>query len=82
MFSTPTVFNTVTSTSHNASNSSNRSTCASGHLSLYTNDEEILNTLEELQCSGDYRTVVECTEQCRLTDNFVSNTIFNLNNKV
>ena len=47
-----------------------------------THDEEILNILEELQCSADQRIVEECTEQCRLTGNFVSDTVFNLRNKV
>ena len=82
MFSTSHVLNTDTSTSHNASNSSIRSTCASIDLSLDTHDEEILNILEELQCSTDQRIVEECTEQCRLTGNFISDTVFNLNNKV
>ena len=49
MVSVPPVFNTDTSISHNASNSSNRSTCASADLSLDTQLEEILNILEELQ---------------------------------
>ena len=62
MFSTPPVLNTDTSTSHNASNSSIRCTCASGDLSLDTHNEEILNILEELQCSADERIVEECTE--------------------
>ena len=47
MFPTP-VVNTATSTSHGASNSSIRSTCASPDFSLDTHDEEILNILEEL----------------------------------
>ena len=38
-------------------------------------DEEILNIVEELQCSEDQRIVEECTEQCRLTGNFVSDTV-------
>ena len=61
MFSTPSVLNTdtsishnashnSTSPSHNASNNSIRSMCASADLSLDTCDEEILNTLEELHC--------------------------------
>ena len=50
MFSTPSVLNTDTSLSHNASNNSIRSMCASADLSLDTCDEEILNTLEELHC--------------------------------
>ena len=62
MFSTSHVLNTDTSTSHNASNSSIRSTCASIDLSLDTHDEEILNIVEELQCSADQRIVEECTE--------------------
>ena len=82
MFSTPPVLNTDTSTSHNVSNSSIRSTCASADLSLDTHDEEILNILEELQCSADQIIVEKCTEQCRLTGNFVSDTVFNLSNKV
>ena len=76
----PTLLNTDTSTSHNASNSSTRSTCASADLSLDTQDEEILNILEQLQGSANQR--VECTEQCRLTGNFVPDTVFNLSNKV
>ena len=80
MVSAPPVLNTDTSTSHNASNSSIRSTCASPDLSLDTQDEEILNILEGLQGSANQR--VECTEQCRLTGNFVSDTVFNLSNKV
>ena len=82
IFSTPPVLNTDTSTSHNASNSSIRSTCASADLSLHTHDEEILNIHEELQCSADQRIVENCTEQCRLTGNFVSDTVFNVSNKV
>ena len=46
-----------------------------------THDEDISNILEELQCSADQRIVEECTEKCRLTGNFVSNTVFNLSNK-
>ena len=80
MVSAPPVFNTDKSISHNASNSSIRSTCASADLSLDTQDEEILNILEGLQGSANQR--VECTEQCRLTGNFVSDTVFNLSNKV
>ena len=80
MVSAPPVLNTDTSTSHNASNSSIRSTCASADLSLDTQDEEILNILEGLQGSANQR--VECTEQCRLAGNFVSDTVFNLSNKV
>ena len=72
--------NTDTSASHNASSSSIRSTCASTDLSLDTQDEEILNILEELQGSANQR--VECTEQCRLTGNFVSDTVFSLSNKI
>ena len=61
MFSTPSVLNTETFTSHDASHNSTypshnasynsvRNMCASGDLSLDTCDEEILNILEELQC--------------------------------
>ena len=82
MFSTPPLLNTVTSTSHNPSNSSIRSTCASADLSLDKYDGEILNILQELKCSADQRIVEECTEQCRLTGNFESDTVFNLSNKV
>ena len=71
IFSTHPVLNTDTSTSHNASNS------VSADLSLDKHDEEILNILEELQCSAE-----ECTEQCRLTGKFVSDTVFNLSSKV
>ena len=53
MFSTPPVLNTDIFTSHNASNSSINSICASADLSLDTHDEKILNILEELQCSAD-----------------------------
>ena len=81
MFSTL-VPNTDTSTSHNASNSSIRTTCACADLSLDTRDEEILNILEELQCSADQRIVEECTEQCRLTGSFLSDIVFNLGDKV
>ena len=54
MFSAPPVLNTDTSTSHNASNSIMRSrcirsTCASADFSLDTQDEEMLNILEELK---------------------------------
>ena len=80
MVSAPPVLNTDTSTSHNAHNSSIRSTCASTDLSLDTQDQEILNILEELQGSANPR--VESTEQCRLTGNFVSDNVFNLSNKV
>ena len=73
MLSTPPVRNTDTSTSHTASNSS---TCASTDLSLDTHDKEILSILEERQCSADQGMVEECTEQCRLTGNFVSDTVF------
>ena len=76
----PPVLNTDASTSHNAHNSSIRSTCASADLSLDTQDEEIWNILEELQGSANPR--VESTEQCRLTGNFVSDNVFNLSNKV
>ena len=76
IFSTHLVLNTDTSTSHNASNS------ASADLSLDTHDEEIWNILEELQCSADQRIAEEWTEQCRLTGKFVSDTVFNLSNKV
>ena len=68
MFSTPPVFNTGTS---NASNSNIRSMCLSADLSLDIHDEYMLNILKELQCPGDQRIVEECTEQCRLTGNFV-----------
>ena len=51
-------------------------------MSLDTHDEEIFNILEELQCSANQRIVEECTEQYRLTGNFVSDTVFNLSNKV
>ena len=47
-----------------------------------THEEEILNILEELQCSSDQRIVKECTRQYRLPGNFVSDTVFNLSNKV
>ena len=80
MVSAPPVLNTDTSTSHNASNSSIRSTCASADLSLDTQDEEILNIPGELQDSANQR--VECTKQCRLTGNFVSDTLFNLSSNV
>ena len=60
MVSAPPVFNTDKSISHNASNSSIRSTCASADLSLDTQDEETLNILEELQGSANQR--VECAE--------------------
>ena len=82
MFLTSSVLNTDTSTSHNASNSSIRSTCASRNLSLDTNDEEIFNILEELQCSADQRILEECTENCGLAGNFVSDIIFSLGNKI
>ena len=80
MVSAPPVLNTDTSTSHNAHNSSIRSTCASADFSLDTQDEEILNILEELQGSANSR--VESTEQCRLAGNFVSDNVFNLSNKI
>ena len=82
MFSAPPVLNRDTSTSHNANNNSIRSTYASADLSLDTQDEEILNILEELQGSANQRIAEECTDQCRLTGNFVSDTLFNLINKV
>ena len=41
------------------------------YLSLDKHDEYMLNILKELQCPGDQRIVEECTEQCRLTGNFV-----------
>ena len=75
----PPVLNTDKSTSHDASNNSIRSTCASADMSLDTQNE-ILNILEGLQGSANQR--VECTEQCRLAGNFVSDTVFNLSNKV
>ena len=50
-------------------------------MSLDTHDEEILNILEELQCSAGQRIVEECTEKCGLTGNFVSDTVFNLSIK-
>ena len=59
MVSAPPALNTETSASHNASNNSIRSTCASADLSLDTQDEEILNILEELQGAANQR--VECT---------------------
>ena len=31
--------------------------------------------MKELQCPGDQRIVEECTEQCRLTGNFVLDTV-------
>ena len=85
MFSAPPVLNTDTSTSHNASNSIMRSrcirsTCVSADFSLDTQDEEMLNILEELQGSANQG--AECTEQCRLTGNFVLDNVFNLSNKV
>ena len=49
-------------------------------MSLDTQDEKIINILEELQGSENQR--VECTGQCRLTGNFVSDTVFNLSIKV
>ena len=55
MFSTSPVLNTDTSTSHNASNTSIRTTCAYADLSLDTHDED-------LQCSANQRIVEECTE--------------------
>ena len=51
-------------------------------MSLDTDNEEILNILEELQCPADQRIVEECTEQCRLTGKFVSDTVFNISNKI
>ena len=54
MVSAPPVLNTDTSTSHNASNSSIRSTYASADLSLDTQDES-LNILEGLQSSANQR---------------------------
>ena len=82
MFSAPPVLNRDTSTSHNANNNSIRSTYASADLWLDTQDEEILNILEELQGSANQRIAEECTDECRLTGNFVSDTLFNLINKV
>ena len=49
-------------------------------MSLDTQDYEILKILEDLQGSANQR--VEFTEQSRLTGNFVSDTVFNLSNKV
>ena len=69
------LYSTHTSTCHNSSNSSIRTTCASADVSLDTQDEEILNISEGLQGSANQR--VECTEQCRLTGNFISDTVFN-----
>ena len=66
MLSTSPVLNTDISTSHNASNSSIRSTYASTDLSLDRHDEEILSILEELKCSLYQGMVEECTKQCRL----------------
>ena len=51
-------------------------------LSLDTHNEAVLNNLEELQCSADERIWEECTEPCRLTIYFATDTIFILNNKV
>ena len=73
MLSTPPVLNTDTSTSHTASSSS---TCASTDLLLDTHDKKILSIPKEIQCSADQGMVEECTEQCRLTSNFVSDTVF------
>ena len=78
MFSAPPVRNTDTS----ASNSSRKGTCASADLSLYTHDEAILNILEELHCSANQKIAQKFTEQCRLAGYFVSDTVFNLINKV
>ena len=82
IFSVPSVLNTGTSSSHNASNISIRSTSTSVDLSLDTRDEEILNIFEVLQCSADKRLAGRCNIQRRLTSKFVSDTVFNLNNNV
>ena len=47
-----------------------------------SHDEAILNILEELQCSANQRIFRECTEPCRLTVYFASDTTFILSNKV
>ena len=62
MFSEPLVLNTDISTSHNASNSSIRSTCVSVNLSLDTQDKQILNFLEELQDSANQRIVLNSVD--------------------
>ena len=82
IFSVPSVLNTDTSSSHDASNISIRSTSTSVDLSLDTHDEEIFNILEVLQCSADQRIVEGCNIQLRLTSKFVSDTVFNLNNNI
>ena len=82
MFSTPPVLHTDTSVSHLARNSSIKSKCVSADQSFNTHDEEILNILEELQCSANQSIVEEGNEQCRVAGNFVSDTVFNLSNKV
>ena len=62
MFSEPPVLNTDIPTSHNASNSSIRSTCVSANLSLDTQDKQILNFLEELQDSANQRIVLNSVD--------------------
>ena len=82
VFSVPSVLNTDTSSSHNASNTSIRSTSTFVDVSLDTRDDEILNIFEVLQCSADKRLAGRCSIQRRLTSKFVSDTVFNLNNNV
>ena len=47
-----------------------------------TQNDEILNIGEELQYSPNQETVEKCTERCRLTGNFVLDTVDKLSNKV
>ena len=82
MFSTPPVLHTDTSASHFARNSSIRSKCVSADQLFDTHDEEILNILEKLQCSTNQSIVEEGNEQCSVAGNFVSDTVFNVSNKV
>ena len=76
---------TDTSLSNNATSSDVRSGIVSEDLCLNTQDEEILNILEELQCPRDDRgrnSFCSTTEKSRLSGHFVSETIFNLSRKV
>ena len=49
---------------------------------LDTQNDEILNIVEELQYSPNQETMEKFTEQCRLTGNFVLHTVNKLRNNV
>ena len=86
MSNLPPLICTDTSTSKNASNSTIESGCESD-VCLDDYDKEILSILEDRQCprkpvKSQISVPSVRTEECRLSGNFLSDTVFNLSRKV